>query len=53
VSALTAHISSGDPVPKILFVLFDSALFLIAATTAHRYEEQAITKDPSSTSKSL
>lgn len=38
-SALLAHISSGDPLSKILFVGFDSLLFGFAVWTVHRYED--------------
>jgi len=49
VSALTAHIFTGDPISKILFVSIDSVLFTIAAFTTQRYEERAANKNISIT----
>jgi hypothetical protein len=38
-SAFLAHICSGDPLSKVLFVGFDSLLFGFAVWTVHRYED--------------
>jgi putative oxidoreductase len=38
-SAFLAHICSGDPLSKILFVGVDSLLFGFAVWTVHRYED--------------
>jgi len=38
-SALIAHLFSGDPLSKILFVATDFLLFIVSVRTVQRYEE--------------
>jgi len=42
-SALVAHIASGDPVSKIVFVSIDATLFVLAVAYVYRYEAAALT----------
>ena len=37
-SALVAHIASGDPVSKIIFVSVDATLFVLAVVYVYRFE---------------
>jgi len=45
-SALVAHIASGDPVSKIIFVSVDATLFVLAVAYVYRYEAASLKTKP-------
>jgi hypothetical protein len=44
VSALIAHISSGDPVSKVIFVAIDFILFVLSVRYVRKYERKSLLK---------
>ena len=50
-SALVAHIFTGDPFSKILFVSIDTVLFILSAVTVQRFETARIDSNATTNQK--